>query len=195
MGEAPPFGRNGPRLVEDVAADGLIFGALRNLDADLIFDIEDAHLGVDDPSAAWKGEEGGPFDVVLVFDLADELFEDVFDGDDPFGSPILVDDDGHVELLGPKFLEKEGDFFIFGGVEDGFGEGLDGGVEVGLGLGDHAEEVFIEDDADDFIEGFPIEGHAAVPFVGKGLDCLADGDFCGEAKEVDAGDHDLFGDA
>ena len=91
-------------------------------------------------------------DVVFVFDFPDELFEDIFDGDDPFGAAIFIDDDRHVDLLVAEFLEELGDFFIFGGVEDRFGDGFEGGLEVLVGVGIAFEEVFVEDDAEDLIE-------------------------------------------
>ena len=37
-------------------------------------------------------------DVELVFDFADQLLEDIFDGDDAGGGAELIDDDGEMAL-------------------------------------------------------------------------------------------------
>src|SRR5690625_6598587 len=39
----------------------------------------------------------GQFGLVLVLDLTDDLLDHIFEGQDPGGSPELVDDDGHME--------------------------------------------------------------------------------------------------
>ena len=41
----------------------------------------------------------GLLDVVLVGDLADQLLEEVLEGDEAGGAAVLVDDDGEVHLL------------------------------------------------------------------------------------------------
>ena len=195
VGEAPPLARDRPGAVVDVAADGLIFGISRNPDAELFLDVEDRHLGVDDPSPAGDLPEGVLFaDVVFVFDLADELFEDVLDRDDPFRPSVFVDDDRHVDLLIAELLEKVGDLFVFRGVEDWLCDRFEGGVEILARGGVIFQDVFVEDDSDDLVEGVAVDRNPAVPFRGKEAGRLADSGVGGEAEEVDSGDHDLFGD-
>ena len=56
------------------------------------------------------------------------------------------------------------------------------------------EKIFVEDDADDLVESFSVDGDAAIPLGGKEFCCFSDGGFRGKAKNIDAGDHDLFDD-
>src|SRR5664280_1830904 len=53
------------------------------------------------------------FLVVLVGDLADNLLENVLDGHQAGGAAVLVDDDGHVDLLGLHLLERLNDVVGF----------------------------------------------------------------------------------
>ena len=48
-------------------------------------------------------------DVVLVDDLADQLLDQVLEGDQPGGAAVLVDHDRHVELLGLHLPHQLGD--------------------------------------------------------------------------------------
>src|SRR5690625_6940156 len=48
----------------------------------------------------------GQFGLVLVLDLTDDLLDHIFEGQDPGGSPELVDDDGHMEPFS-LHLEEE----------------------------------------------------------------------------------------
>src|SRR5690606_29764101 len=58
------------------------------------FDFRDAH----GPPAVGAGLEDGflGFFVELVFDVADDLLQDVFHGDQPGNAAVFVDDDGQV---------------------------------------------------------------------------------------------------
>ena len=52
------------------------------------------------------GDDLGGSDVVLVDDLADELFDDVFDGDQTGGAAHFVLDDRHLRLLKPHLGQE-----------------------------------------------------------------------------------------
>src|SRR3546814_9736381 len=41
-----------------------------------------------------------------VFDVADDLLEHVFDGDQPGHAAVFVDDDGHVVVIGAEFTQQ-----------------------------------------------------------------------------------------
>ena len=54
---------------------------------------------------------GAAGDVELVFELADDLLEDVFGGDDADGGAELVDDDGDLAAAVLELLEElDGEF-------------------------------------------------------------------------------------
>ena len=50
--------------------------------------------GVHHDGAVFLGDEAGLLTVVLVIDLADDLFQDVFQGDEAGGAAVFVDDHG-----------------------------------------------------------------------------------------------------
>ena len=197
--DLPSFEGDGAGFVEDVATDGVVFGALGDIDAELFLDVNDRHLGIEDPSAGREGgEEGLLADVVFIGDFSDELFEDVFDSDDSFSASPFIDDDGEVDLFTAELLEKGGEFFCLGSVEDGFDEFADGGIENMRGvklLDVHFEDVFVEENADDVVDGVVIDGNSAVAFREELLGGFVNGCVIGHAEDIDAGDHDLAGDS
>jgi len=46
------------------------------------------------------------FMIMLVFDCADNLFDQVFDGDKPVGAAVFVDHQGHVRAFGLHLLQQ-----------------------------------------------------------------------------------------
>jgi hypothetical protein len=52
--------------------------------------------------------------VVLVGDVADDGFEEVFDGDEAGDAAVLVDDDAHVLFLALHLAEELVDFLVSG---------------------------------------------------------------------------------
>ncbi len=187
--DAPAFGRDCAGFMENVAADGVILGALGDFDAEVFFDVDDAHFGVDDPAAGGQGAEKQLLiDVVFVGDLSHEFFEDVFNGDDSFGAAVFVDDDGEVDLLAAKLLEEMGDLFCLRRVEDRFDEAFDGGLRR-VFVQRVLEDVFVEEDADDVVDGIAIDRDAAVALFEKVVDGFVDGGIGREAEDVDAGNH------
>ena len=65
---------------------------------------------------------------MLVGDVADDGFEQVFDGDEAGDAAVLVDDDAHVLLLALHLAEELGDFF-------GLGHEGGGALDLGDGAG------------------------------------------------------------
>src|SRR5271170_5768768 len=88
--------------------------------------------------------------VVLVGDVADDGFEEVFDGDEAGDAAVLVDDDAHVLLFALHLAEELGYFFGFGD-EGGGALDLGDGEVCGLGVVDF-EKVVGEGDAGDVVE-------------------------------------------
>jgi hypothetical protein len=96
------------------------------------------------------------FDVVLVGDLADDLLEDVLDGDQACRATVLVDDDHEVGAGRLHLGEQVVDGFRLGHERRGphqVGHRLRrrGGVAV-LGAADH---VFQVEDAQDVVDAVP----------------------------------------
>ena len=78
----------------------------------------------------------GRLAVVLVGDLADDLLDDVLDGDQPGGAAVLVDDDREVVLVALHLAQQVVDRLALGHevhgphhLGDGMPAGLGGGVE------------------------------------------------------------------
>ena len=63
--------------------------------------------------------DAGLLGVVLVGDLADDLLEDVLDGDDAGGAAVLVDDDGDVPALRLHLAQQVVDRLGVGHVKTG----------------------------------------------------------------------------
>src|ERR1700674_4607263 len=99
--------------VEDEAADGVPFG-VGELDAELFADLVDGGPSGDAEGPVGESFDAGGLAVVLVDDLADDLLEEVFEGAEPGGAAVLVDDDRHVELFALHLAEELGDAFLLG---------------------------------------------------------------------------------
>jgi hypothetical protein len=78
-------------VVHDEAAEGVV-RPVGQSDASLGLEIAAVQEAVDVGAAAGRGSGGTGARVVLVADLADDLLDEVLDGDDPVGAPVLVDD-------------------------------------------------------------------------------------------------------
>ena len=96
-----------PEVRQQIAADGLEALAL-DLDVQPLHDLVDVHLAAEDEAAAALVDDRLGLDVVLVADLADDLLQQVLDGDQSGGAAVLVDDDGALRLLALKLLQQLG---------------------------------------------------------------------------------------
>ena len=92
-------GRHPAELVEDEAADGVVLLVLRQLEVEPLVDLVDGDRPGTTAMPSAPHPTSGRLDVVLVGDLADQLLEQVLEGDEPGGAAVLVDDDGQVHLL------------------------------------------------------------------------------------------------
>ena len=84
------------QLVGDEAGDGLVLLVVGHLDAGPLEQLVGAQRGVEDHRPA-VADHAGPGAVVLVLELADELLDQVLEGDQPGGAAVLVGDDGDLE--------------------------------------------------------------------------------------------------
>ena len=94
--------------VEDEAADGVPV-ALGQLGVEQLVDLVDRHARVHPHVAAGERLDRGLLHVVLVDDLAHQLLDQVLERDQAGGAAVLVDDDGHVELLRLHLAHQLGD--------------------------------------------------------------------------------------
>src|SRR5206468_10552781 len=96
---------NETKMVEHEAADGGVSGIFRQ--GDVVLGIEVAHVerGVKDDGTIREGERTLD-DVKLVMNLADQLLQDIFQGDEAEDAAELVDDHGHADVAGAQFQEK-----------------------------------------------------------------------------------------
>ncbi len=70
------------------------------------FDGLDRQAAVDDDLALVDVLEEDRLFVVLVVDLANDLFQDVLDGDHPGGAAVLVGDDGDVDAVAAQLGQQ-----------------------------------------------------------------------------------------
>ena len=126
---------------------------------------------------------------MLVGDLADDGFEEVFDGDEAGDGSVLVDDEAHVLLFALHLAEELGGVFGFG---DEGGGALDVGDDAvsGIGVGD-LQEVVGEDDAGDVVERALEDGDAGEGVLFELGGELLEGEGAGDGKDLGSRGHDL----
>ena len=101
------------------------------------FDLVDGHLGLHEHGATRQRFDHRLLAVELVDDLADQLLDEVLEGDEPGGPAVLVDDDGHVERAGLHLAQQLGDPLGLGDELGGAHEGEHGLVGTPVALGPH----------------------------------------------------------
>ena len=136
--------------VEDQAADGVPLG-VGELRAELVAHLVDRRSSRDAQCAVCQVFDDGRLDVVLVGDLADDLLEQVLERDQPGRAAVLVDDDGHVELLGLHLAQELGDALLLR-YEDGRAHGIAHGLSA-LAVAHAPHEVLHEDETGDVVGG------------------------------------------
>src|SRR5579885_1846171 len=96
--------RNGARLVHDEAGEGggLLVG---ETPVELAVEVADGDAAVDDVAAVRLGADPAHRDVELVGDVADNLLEDVLEGDDAEPAAVLVDHQGEMGAALAEGLE------------------------------------------------------------------------------------------
>src|SRR5580704_13894015 len=92
-------------LREEKAGESLDAGFARKGPVQLVAEVTKSGAAIERHGTR-GAEERRPADVELVFELADDLLEDVFGGDEADGGTELVDDDGDVAAALLKLLKK-----------------------------------------------------------------------------------------
>src|SRR5689334_6721152 len=105
--------RHASQVREQVPADSFESLAF-DCHAESIHDLVDAHLSTEDERAVGLLDDRFALDVVLVANLADDLLEQILDGDEPGGAAVLVHDDGHLRLAPLHVFEQLRHPFAFG---------------------------------------------------------------------------------
>ena len=156
----------------DVAADRVVDVALGNADAGAVEQLvgsqvageRDRVVAADDARAAA---------VVLVEHFADDLLDEVLEGDDAGGAAVLVDDDRHLVAAGAQLGDE--------GVEvHGFGHAQGFGRErrrrdIRAAVARHADGRLEVDDADDVVHRVVVDREAAVAGAAGELDDVVGG--------------------
>ena len=91
---------------EEEAGEGFDAGFAGEGPVELGAEVAEGGAAVERHDAGGVEEGGACGDVELVFELADDLLEDVFGGDDADGGAELVDDDGDVAAAFLELLEE-----------------------------------------------------------------------------------------
>ena len=118
----------------------------------------DVDLPAEDERAVAFVDDGFALDVVFVANLADDLFEQVFDRHEPRGPAVFVDDDRELRLAPLHLLEQLGDALALGhevgGAHQRRHRRLRGGRQ--------RDQILDEHDADDVVEVVAVDGHPRV---------------------------------
>ena len=126
--------------------------------------------------------------VELVLDLADDLLQEILEGDDPLRRAVLVDDDRHVLVRAPELGEERGQVLRLG---HDVGRAQQRGE---LDLGDRAvverrDEVADVEDADDLVERLAEDGVAGVGRLEHGTESLLRCHLDRDADHLGTGHH------
>ena len=169
--------------VDGVGVDVLIFGQIQRLE-------EVVHAGGagDEPAAVRLLAEVLGDLIVLIPDLAHQLFEDIFQRDDALGAAVLIHDDGHMVMLLPQGAQELRDLGGAGGIQGRSHEIVDlrrlfqaGNVKV-----------LFMDHADDIVDGAMVDRQTGVARLREGLGQLLKGDVVLHGHHIHTGGQDLL---
>src|SRR5690606_32851640 len=110
--------------------------------------VEDLDFGnAHRPPAVRAGLEDGFFGVlvVFVFDFSDDLFEDVFHGDETRGTAVLVDHHRQVVATASEVAQQDVEPLGFGNENRRPHEW----AQIKLRVGDGQQQILCQEDADD----------------------------------------------
>ena len=99
-------------LVQHESADGGVRGIFRQRDVVLRVQVANVQRGVKNDRTIGQGQ--WPLDhVEFVVNLADHLFDDVFQSDQPEDTAEFIDNHGHANVARAKLLEQLARWFRF----------------------------------------------------------------------------------
>ena len=127
--------------------------------------------------------------VVFVLDLADDLFQDVLDGDQPGGAAVLVGDDRDVDAISTQLPEEIVQPLRFGDDVGRAKELLDG--QRPRRSDDEGQEILGVEDPHDLIDRLAEDRQAGVALLGDRVDDVLRRGVLGDGDDVDARNHDV----
>lgn len=143
----------------------------------------------------------GDDEIMFVLDFSEDLFKDVFEGEDAADGAELVDDEGHVGAVGAELIDELAEGLGFGDDGEFAGmlleaEGTDGAAFFGgeAAVAPNDEEVTEVDDADDVVGGVFEDRDAGVVMIAHDLEDVVKGGVDAEGDHAGAGGHDFAGD-
>src|SRR5690242_5055774 len=85
------------RLIEYPAADR-IDAVRRQVDAQIVAKVAERYLAIEEVAAVAEVADLRDRLLELVVDVADDLFQDIFQSGDAGGAAVLIEDDRHVDF-------------------------------------------------------------------------------------------------
>ena len=128
--------------------------------------------------------------VILVVDLADNLLQDVLQRDQSARAAILIDDDGHVDVVLLEVAQEVVDHLGLGHEVGRTDETL---PAKALGLGEMGQQVLDIEDATDVVLVVLIDGDARIVVVNDTLEHVLVAAVDWEIDDILARGHDLLG--
>src|SRR5688500_14371357 len=107
IADLDPFAdvRHPSEVRQQEAADGFKAFAL-DFDAKAVADLVDVHFAAEHERSVTFVRHRLALDIVLVADLADDLFEELLDRDQSGGAAVFIHDNGHLHLPPLHLLEQ-----------------------------------------------------------------------------------------
>ena len=192
--QAQPVGSHGvpdlrraPELAEDEPGHRVEV-LLPELRFELLVEVVDRVGAVDADAVLVDPLDGGIREVELVLDVADDLFEQVFESDDSLHVAVLVDHDRHVLLLATEVGEERREILRLRHDERRTHDGLElDGREAEVVH--RAEEIAHVEDADDVVERAAIDGVAGEGRVDDCTKSLVGWDVDGDPDDLGTRNH------
>src|SRR6185437_8377512 len=116
------------------------------------------HAAAQDHRATLFADHVGRWATVFFADFADDLFDQILEGDDAGHQAVFVDDHGHLLIFELHFLQQFGAELRFRD-EEGRANQFAHGAAPGF-AGGHLEHVARDDDSRDVVEIFVVDRHA-----------------------------------
>ena len=169
------FGGEAAELIHDVAADGIEAGSGGDVDVEGVIEVVDGDGAINDEGSIIELADGGiGLAVEFVGEIADDFFDEVFEGDEAGGAAIFVNDDGELGFELAELAEEFVDFFCFGD-EEGGAHDVGEGRRLRGARAPEGERVTHVEDADDMIEIAFVDGEAGVAGLLRALNGLVEG--------------------
>ena len=129
--------------------------------------------------------------VVFVLDVAHDLFQQVFDGDQARGAAVFIQRDGDVLLAGAEFLQEVADGLGLGH-EERFAHDGTGGLVSHLGVQQAAQDILGVEHADHVVPGVAEDRDAGMARLHDDPGHFGQEHVFGDTVDVGAGRHGVL---